>query len=180
MRGSYGMDLLGLKLQPHELGYGQIILRALIVFVASLIIVRLGAKRFLGRKTVFDFILAFILGSMLSRAINGSAPFFQTLVGGLALVMFHRLLAWLSFRFHTFGQLVKGNDDTIIANGKMQRDAMARNYFTERDLLEDLRLKSHESPSEVKDARIERSGDLSVIPFEKGSKPQPTGTDKVP
>ena len=70
-------DLLGLKLQPHELGYGQIILRALIVFIGSLIIVRLGAKRFLGRKTIFDFILAFILGSMLSRAINGSSPFFS-------------------------------------------------------------------------------------------------------
>lgn len=172
-------DLLGLKLQPHELGYLQIVLRALIVFVASLVIVRLGAKRFLGRKTAFDFILAFILGSMLSRAINGSAPFFQTLVAGLAVVVFHRWLAWLSFRFHVFGRLVKGTDDTVIADGELQRDAMKRNYFTDRDLMEDLRLKSHESPSEVKEARIERSGDLSVIPFEKTSKPQPSSTDKI-
>ena len=44
---------------------------------------------------------------------------------------------------------------------------MARNYLTERDLMEDLRLKSHETASEVKEARIERSGDLSVIPFDK-------------
>ncbi|MGZ4963326.1 MAG: DUF421 domain-containing protein, partial [Limisphaerales bacterium] len=119
-------------------------------------------------------------GSMLSRAINGSAPFFQTLVAGLAVVLFHRLLAWLSFRFHSIGQLVKGDDDTVIANGQLQREAMARNYFTERDLREDLRLKSHDSASEVKEARIERSGELSVIPFDKKSRPQPTDTDKVP
>lgn len=173
-------DLLGLKLQPHELGYGQIVVRALIVFVVSLVIVRLGAKRFLGRKTAFDYILAFVLGSMLSRAINGSAPFFQTLAAGFALVLFHRLLAWLSFRFHLCGNLVKGRDDTVIVDGQLQREAMARNYFTEHDLMEDLRLKSQESPSDVKEARIERSGELSVIPFEKSSKPPPTSTDKMP
>lgn len=171
-------DLLGLKLQPHDLGYGQIVLRALIVFIVALIVVRLGAKRFLGRKTAFDYILAFVLGSMLSRAINGSAPFLQTLVGGLALVMFHRFLAWLSFRYHFIGRLVKGTDDVVIDKGEMQREAMKKNYFTERDMLEDLRLKSHESPSEVKNARIERSGDLSVIPFTKEVVPQPSSTDK--
>jgi uncharacterized membrane protein YcaP (DUF421 family) len=171
-------DLLGLKLEPHELGYGQIVLRALIVFVVALVVVRLGAKRFLGRKTAFDFILAFILGSMLSRAINGSAPFLQTLVAGLAVVLFHRFLAWLSFRYHAFGRLVKGTDDVVIEKGELQHDAMRRNYFTERDLMEDLRLKSHETPAEVKSARIERSGDLSVIPLEK-TKPQPTNTDKL-
>lgn len=174
------MDLLGLKLQPHELGYGQIVLRALIVFVAALIIVRVGAKRFLGRKTVFDYILAFVLGSMLSRGINGSAPFWQTLVAGLALVLFHRLLAWLSYRSHWLGLLVKGTDDVIIDHGTVNTEAMRRNCFSERDLAEDLRLKSQESPADVKSARIERSGELSVIPFSKDKVPQPTTTDKLP
>lgn len=173
-------DLLGLKLQPQELGYVQIVLRALVVFVASLVIVRLGAKRFLGRKTVFDYILAFILGSMLSRTINGTAPFFQTLVAGFALVAFHRLLAWLSYRSHWLGRLVKGTDDIIVHDGKVDVNAMRRNCFSEHDLLEDLRLKSQESPADVKSARIERSGELSVIPFEKNSKPAPTSTDKLP
>ena len=66
-------DLLGLKLQPHELGYGQIVLRALIVFIGSLIIVRLGAKRFLGRKTIFDFILA---PTRLCGEVMGRSPEF--------------------------------------------------------------------------------------------------------
>jgi uncharacterized membrane protein YcaP (DUF421 family) len=57
----------------------QVSLRALIMFIAALIIVRLGSKRFLARKTAFDFILAFMLGSMLSRAINGSAELLPTL-----------------------------------------------------------------------------------------------------
>src|SRR5438552_16619657 len=91
--------LLGLGVEPRHLGILQVSLRALIIFIAALIIVRLGAKRFLARKTAFDFILAFILGSMLSRAINGSAPLLPTLVGALVLVLFHRLIAIVAFHF---------------------------------------------------------------------------------
>ena len=162
---------LGLNSTPGDLTYLQIALRAVIVFIISLVIVRLGAKRFLARKSAFDMILAFMLGSMLSRAINGSAPFFETLVGGLVLVAVHRFLAILSYRFKTLGRLVKGGDDVVIEDGKMVEKAMRKNHFTENDLLEDLRLTSHESPAEVKCARIERSGELSAIPKEKGSVP---------
>jgi uncharacterized membrane protein YcaP (DUF421 family) len=163
----YVSKLLGLDLEPQNLDFLQVSLRAIVVFIAALVMVRTGAKRFLGRKAAFDIILAFILGSMLSRAISGSAPFFPTLLGGFVLVWFHRLIAALSFRFHKLGTLVKGTDDIIIENGKVNTEAMRKNFLSERDLLEDLRLKSHESPAEIKTARIERSGDLSVIAMKR-------------
>src|SRR5216117_3922333 len=140
--------ILGLNVEPRHLDFLQVSLRALIVFVAALVTVRLGSKRFLGRKTAFDFILAFILGSMLSRAINGSAPFFATLVGGLVLVLTHRLIAVLAFHSRKFGDLVKGTDEIVVENGQLRKKAMRKNQLSERDLLEDLRLKSHTSPAE--------------------------------
>jgi len=166
--GKQGVDvlenLLGLELEPGELGFLQVAVRAAIVFVTALVAVRIGSKRFLGRKTAFDFILAFILGSMFSRAINGSAPFFPTLVGGILLVLIHRLVAILGFHFPKFGTLVKGTDEIVIEDGRIRPEALQKNHLTEKDLLEDLRLKSHGSPEEVKCARFEPSGDLSVIP----------------
>jgi uncharacterized membrane protein YcaP (DUF421 family) len=126
---------------------------------------RAGAKRFLGRKTAFDIVVSFILGSMLSRAVNGSAAFFPTLGASFVLVLFHRLLAALCFRFHRLGTLVKGSEDLIVANGQIQQDALRRNYLSEGDLLEDLRLRSITDPRKVNEARIERSGDVSVIPM---------------
>src|SRR5437016_12673205 len=84
--------LLGLRAKPEDLTFVQISLRGAIVFIATLIMIRLGHKRSLSRKTAFDAVLLVILASVLSRAINGSAAFFATLGGGLVLVLLHRLL----------------------------------------------------------------------------------------
>ena len=55
--------------------------RGIIVFIATLAMIRLGHKRSLARKTAFDAVLIVILASVLSRAINGSSAFFATLAG---------------------------------------------------------------------------------------------------
>ena len=75
--------LLGLGFEAKDLTFIQISLRAIIVFLTTLIMVRLGHKRPLAQKTPFDAILLVILASVLSRAVNGSAAFFATL--GMAL-----------------------------------------------------------------------------------------------
>ena len=156
---------LGLGVEGKDLGTLQVTLRAIIVFMAALVMVRLSAKRFLGRHAVFDAILGFILASMLSRGINGSAGLVPTIVGGFALVGVHRLLAMAAFHSHKFGLLIKGGDDVLIENGSLKEGAMRRNHITKTDLLEDIRLRAElEGFEEVKFARLERNGAVSVIP----------------
>src|ERR1700745_2980669 len=99
--------LLGLGVKPDELTFSQISLRGIVVFIATLIMVRLGHKRSLARKTAFDAVLIIILASVLSRAINGSAAFFATLGGSVVIVLLHRLFAWIAYYSHTFGVLIK-------------------------------------------------------------------------
>jgi len=67
--------LLGLGVEPKDLTFSEVSLRGIIVFLATLIMVRLGHKRSLAQRTPFDAILLVILASVLSRAINGSAAF---------------------------------------------------------------------------------------------------------
>jgi hypothetical protein len=71
--------LLGLGVEPRNLTFVQISLRGIIVFLVTLVAVRLGHKRTLSRKTPFDAVLLVILAAVLPRAINGSAAFFATL-----------------------------------------------------------------------------------------------------
>jgi uncharacterized membrane protein YcaP (DUF421 family) len=86
--------LLGLGVEPRNLTFVQISLRGIIVFLVTLVAVRLGHERSLSRKTPFDTVLLVILAALLSRAINGSAAFFATLGGGVVLVALHRLFAF--------------------------------------------------------------------------------------
>jgi uncharacterized membrane protein YcaP (DUF421 family) len=89
-----------------------------------------------------------------------------TLGAGFVLVLLHKTCSALAFRSKQFGTLVKGSEDLIIEDGKVQPKAMRHNHITEEDLLEELRQEgSVSSPSEVKTAFVERSGKISVIPF---------------
>src|SRR5438270_7640205 len=110
--------LLGLGVEPKDLTFVQVSLRGIIVFLVTLITVRLGHKRSLSRKTPFDAVLLVILAAVLSRAINGSAAFFATLGGGVVLVLVHRLFAFLAYHSHRFGCLIKGEAEVIVENGE--------------------------------------------------------------
>jgi uncharacterized membrane protein YcaP (DUF421 family) len=156
--------LLGLGLEPKQLTFLHVTTRGLFVFVVTLLIMRVGHKRSLARKTAFDAVLLVILASVLSRAINGSASFFPTLGGSLVIVAFHRLLGFAAYHNHWLGNVMKGEPDVIVRDGERQHDAMRRNHISDHDLEEDLRLHaSTEDLSKVRIARIERSGDVSFI-----------------
>ena len=156
--------LIGLSVEPKDLTFVQISLRGIIVFLATLIMIRLGHKRSLAHKTPFDAVLLVILAAVLSRAINGSAPFFPTLGGGVVLVLLHRLFAYLAYHSHRFGILVKGAPDTIVREGECDFPMMRRNHVSLHDLEEDMRLNGHlDDLSKVRLARVERSGDISFI-----------------
>jgi uncharacterized membrane protein YcaP (DUF421 family) len=151
--------LLGLGVEPHDLTFVQISLRGIIVFLATLMMVRFGTKRSLARKTPLV-----ILAAVLSRAINGSAPFLATIGGGVVLVLLHRFFAHLAYRSHRFGILVKGSPETIVRNGECDLRRMRRNHVSMHDLEEDMRLDAHiDDLSKIRLARVERSGDISFI-----------------
>lgn len=156
--------LLGLGVEPKDLTFVQISLRGIIVFIATLTMVRLGHKRSLSHKTPFDAVLLVILASVLSRAINGSAAFFATLGGGAVLVLLHRAFAHLAYHSHAFGILVKGKPDIIVRDGQRDLRMMRRNHISEHDLEEDMRLDAHiDDLSKVRLARVERSGNISFL-----------------
>jgi len=151
-------------MEPKQLTFLQISIRGVIVFAATLVMVRISSKRSLAEKTAFDATLLVIIASVLARAINGSAPFFPTLGTGFVLVLLHRSLALTAYYSHGFGILIKGKAAILVENGKLQRRNMSLNHISEHDLDEDMRLDAGtEDLSKIKVARLERSGDISFI-----------------
>jgi uncharacterized membrane protein YcaP (DUF421 family) len=158
-------QILGLELEPKDLGFVQISLRAVIVFTISLVIMRAANKRFMSKMTAFDALLGFIMASMLARAVNGSAAFFPTLGAGFVLVGVHAIISKLSFCSETIGILVKGNAAALVENGKMDRKMMAKAKISEKDLLEEARMNGQIGHIEdIQLATLERNGQVSIIP----------------
>jgi uncharacterized membrane protein YcaP (DUF421 family) len=163
-------DLLSaaLGLDAESLGIVQMGLRTVVVYVVALAFVRIGDKRFLGKSTAFDVVIAIMFGSLMSRAITTAGEFLPVIVAGGVLVALHFALALLTFRSDRVGTLVKGRERTLVRDGAIQWKEMATSHVTERDLEGALRSEGKtEDVTEVRLATLERSGDISVIPRER-------------
>jgi uncharacterized membrane protein YcaP (DUF421 family) len=160
--------LLGLGRDVADVNTAQMALRTIVVYAFALAIIRLGSKRFLSQASAFDVIVAIMLGSVMSRAINGSAPFVPTLASGAALVGTHWLLAALAYRLDWLGPLVKGRPVRLITDGTLDRDAMRRAGVSQHDLEQALRTQAKVTdPSRVSLATLERDGTISVLPADQ-------------
>ena len=156
--------ILGLNLSVEDLEAWQVATRALVIYVVTVGIARLAGQRFFGQSTAFDVVLGIILGSVLSRAINGTAPFFPTIAAGFTLIFLHVLFATLTFYSHTFGLLFKGQPYQLVKDGEIQWRAMRKSRISEKDLMAAVRLNHLTRLEHVKEANLERNGQISVIP----------------
>ena len=147
----------------NAIAWWQMVIRGIITFIFTLMLVRAGNKRIFGQTAALDIVLGIILGSILSRAITGNAPFFGALATSGVMVAFHWLLAkWACYS--KIGQLVKGNVQQLVKNGEIQRAEMNKQQITENDLYEAMRLNGKTLKlEEVEAAFLERSGSISII-----------------
>jgi uncharacterized membrane protein YcaP (DUF421 family) len=157
-------ELLGLELDATDLEFRHMAWRTLVVFCCAVLFARVGSRRFLSHNAGFDIMVAILLGSVLSRGINGQANFFGTLGASALLVALHRLLATVAYHSHWFSQLVKGRAHVLVRDGKVDRDQQCRSKFTDDDLDESIRLHGNIADlREVAEARLERNGAVSVV-----------------
>ncbi len=164
LAGGFVLESLTYGKSASELGLFELLLRAAVVYGAGLLIVRVSESRFLGSATAFDAVLGFLLGSLLSRAINGGAPVAGSLAAGLLLVVVHKGLAFASYRWHPLGVLIKGRPRRLVRDGQPDEVALRRSHISEHDLREGLRVAaSTDDLSAVRDVVLERNGQITAI-----------------
>jgi uncharacterized membrane protein YcaP (DUF421 family) len=146
--------------------------RPLVVFGFAVVLARLAARRMLGHNSGFDIVLLVILGSVISRGINGEAAFFPTLGACALLVALHHVAAVAAFRSHAFSKLLKGRAHVLVRHGRVDEAELCRVKITHDDLEEHLRLNgSVTAPGQVAEARLERNGSISVVPADEARRP---------
>jgi uncharacterized membrane protein YcaP (DUF421 family) len=155
--------VLGLSLPAQQLGFGQMAVRAACMYVLLLTIIRFGKKRFLGRATAFDVVLTITVGSVAARGLTGGAPFFPATLAIVVLVAMHWLISWAAKGSPLLSSMVKGHDTLLVRHGSIIDTNLSNAHMSRDDLQEDLREKGVAEIESVAEARLERSGRLSVI-----------------
>lgn len=154
-------QLIGSSAQ--DILWWQMSLRAMLVFLFGLCIIRLFGRHAFGKQTPLDIVLAIVIGSNLSRTITGSARFFPTLVATFVLALCFWILSHLAARWRFFGRVVKGASVPLIEGGHLDRKRMLRSGISEPDIEEAARQAGLSGLDDIKEARLERSGKISTL-----------------
>ncbi len=142
----------------------QMVCRAVLAFLLTLVLIRIAGIRTFGKRSAFDNVIVIMLGSIFSRVVVGASPFLPTTLACLAFVLVHSGLGWVSVRSDRIGRLVKGEREVLFAEGKMNEQKMRRVMVSKKDLLESVRMRlNSDDLGEVREIALERSGEISVI-----------------
>jgi uncharacterized membrane protein YcaP (DUF421 family) len=142
----------------------QMGLRAIVIFVIALALIRVSGRRSFGQRSPFDSVVVILLGATLSRAIVGASPFVATVFASFLIVACHRMLAWACMRSRRFERLVGGVEREVYSNGEFNAREMHAALMTRTDIEETVRQKTgSRSMDNVAAAILERNGEVSVI-----------------
>lgn len=153
-------DLIGTK---SDLLWWQMSLRAVLILIFGLVLLRLLGRRAYSQQNPLDIIVAIVIGSTLARALTGNAPFFATLAAMAVLMLVFWLLDHAAARWLWLGRLAKGDPVPLARDHRFDRKRLALWGITEGDIAEAARSRGMPGVDAVKDAVLERNGRISTI-----------------
>lgn len=142
----------------------EFVLRAVVVYVVLLVMVRVSGKRSVGQFTPFDMILLILLGTAVQNSLIGEDV---SLLGGLllaaTLILLNHGVGWITARSQWMHRLVEGKVVKIIEDGQLDKALLRRQGVSELDLDEALRRAGMEELAEVRRGWIETDGRITLI-----------------
>ena len=143
----------------------ELIVRAVVVYLFVLLLLRVTGKRQVGQLAPFDLVLLLVLSNAVQNSMNAGD---NSLVGGLisasALIGLNYLVAMATYRSKRLESLVEGRPQILIHNGKLFEDVVSKARLTHHELNAALRLGGCMCAEEVHLAILENSGEISVVP----------------
>lgn len=140
------------------------VLRAIVMYLLALIVIRLMGKRALGELGLFDFVVMTGVGHILtSVALDQSLPFYEGVGVLLILGAMEYLTGYASLKNQHLAHLISGHPVVMIENGRIIKENLAREKFNVDDLMQELRKQGVRDVIEVEKGILEPSGGFSVI-----------------
>ena len=141
----------------------EFVVRAAVVYIALLAMVRISGKRTVGQFTPFDLVVVMLLSEAVSGSITGQD---QSLPGGLiaaaTLVALNFLIAVGSARSRRFDTAMEGSPVLIGRDGVIYDDVLKRERVARADLEQALR----EADCAIGDMRmaiLEADGNINIM-----------------
>lgn len=142
----------------------EFVLRAGLVYLFLLVLLRLTGKRQVGQLSPFDLVLLLVLSNAVQNSMNAGD---NTVMAGFilagSLVALNALVGWISFRNRKASQLLEGSPVLLVHNGVLDEARLARERLTHHELMAALRQAGLTEIGQVHAAVLEPTGRIDVI-----------------
>ena len=149
-----------------EIPRWEFLIRAVVVYIFLLVLLRCTGKRQVGQMAPFDLVLLLVLSNAVQNSMNGGD---NSITGGLilatTLVSLNWVVGWLTFRSKRLESIIEGRPIFLIHDGKIDHPNLASVQMIMHELEAALRAQGCSGPEEVRFAVLENNGHLSVIPY---------------
>ena len=146
-----------------EVPWWEFIVRASVVYLVLLTLVRLTGKRTVGQFTPFDLIVVMLLSEAVSGSLNAQD---ESLPGGLiiaaTLVVLDFTIALVTSRSQKLDAVLEGNPVLIGRDGVIYKDVLRRERVPEADVEKALR----HADCDLEDMRmaiLESDGNINIM-----------------
>jgi len=162
--------LFGFTVSPFEL-----VLRGSVVYWFLFLVFRFVLRRDAGSLGIADILLLVLIADASQNAMAGG---YQSLSEGLLLVGtiigWNWLMDWAAYRYHAVRRFSEPGPLVLVRRGRMIARNMRREYITTPELMASLREQGVDKLADVKIARMEPDGQISVIRQRQGGDPRPS------
>lgn len=142
----------------------RVIISASVVYLALIIMLRIGGKRTLSKWNAFDFIVTIAMGSIIASIIlNKDVTVVEGLLASGVLILLQASITWLSVRIGWIEGAVKAQPTLLYANENFLRDNMRTQRVTRSEMLAAIRASGIGHLSFVDAVVLETDGSFSVV-----------------
>lgn len=145
----------------------ETVLRAAAMYAILLVLFRIAGRRTLAEASTFDFVLLLIISEATQQAMTGNDNSITTALLVIStLILLDVLLTFILSRFRTLDKALNGLPLVVVAEGRVLPERLSSARIDENDILETARrTRGLERMEQIKFAVLERSGGISVIPY---------------
>lgn len=147
-----------------DLKWWQMCNRTIIIFLVTLLLVRISGRRSFGMRTPLDNIIVILLGAVMSRAIVGASPFWHVIAACTVLVVLHRVAGWITLYSKKIRVFTQGKKILLYADNTFLPHNMRRAMVSEEEIMQCVRKDTNQNDlMHISCIYMERNGELSVV-----------------
>ncbi|MGK5045786.1 DUF421 domain-containing protein [Janthinobacterium sp. GB4P2] len=141
----------------------ELVVRAVMVYLALLLMVRMTGKRTVGQFTPFDLLVVMLLSEAVSNSLSGGDDSISGgLILALTLICLNMLIAWITSRSRKLAELVDGTPVLLGRDGVIFNDVVKKCRVASGDVEQALREADCPLP-DMKCAFLEADGKITIL-----------------